>query len=134
MRKLLRLFLFEAIILVVVTASLDLWATQRTWDGGATASGKWSNDTNWSGDTKSATGDTAIFNNTSVRPCTLDASPSLGKIKLNSNYTGHFIMTGYGITTTAGGTTGTAHDRPLLSPSRSGKKRATRLYHDRRVE
>lgn len=91
------------ILLIILILACAVGAATRTWDGGAGSSGKWSNDTNWSDNTKPTTGDTVIFDATSTRSDTMDASFSIAHLKISSAYTGAMRMAGYTLTVTAGG-------------------------------
>src|SRR6185436_18299750 len=65
----------------------------------------WSDAANWSGDSVPTTGDSAIFDGTSIKDCLIDASGPQGAniningININSGYTGT-VTVGSGVNTT----------------------------------
>lgn len=67
----------------------DAQAANITWDGGGVTN-NWSEDANWSGDVEPGAGDVAIFNGTSTKNATIDATftGSLAGVNITSAYTG----------------------------------------------
>jgi hypothetical protein len=104
------------IILLFLLICSPLFAATRTWDGGG-ANDYWDTDNNWSDNTKPASGDTAVFDNTSDDNCVIKEAISVGNvtININSGYDGTFTQgftfnTGTGVITVSSGTyTGTAN-------------------------
>ncbi|MBD3390377.1 MAG: DUF2341 domain-containing protein, partial [Chitinivibrionales bacterium] len=64
----------------------------RTWDGGGTGS-KWSTASNWSGDIAPDSTVKVLFDNTSVKACSLDVSAKVRSITMRQQYTGSFYFT-----------------------------------------
>lgn len=64
-------------------------AATRTWDGGG-ADNNWSTAANWSSDTVPGSGDLAVFDGTSTKNSTIDASfaGTITELQMNSGYTG----------------------------------------------
>lgn len=95
-----------AITVPMLTVSLFLhpvYAATRTWDGGGTdgtcggAAGdgnKWSCAANWLDDTVPLAGDAVVFDGTSTKDSTIDASftGTITSISINSGYTGTITM------------------------------------------
>ncbi len=98
-----RIFVISAAALLIagsfVFFQLQASAVTRTWDGGGTdgtcggAAGdgnKWSCAANWSGDTVPGASDIAVFDATSTKDATIDATfaGSLAGMQINAGYTG----------------------------------------------
>jgi len=88
-----RLVLSLVILLVFVISAFLLSsivnAVTRTWDGGGTTN-DWSDCVNWSGDTCPTGADAVVFNSTSTKNATIDASftGTVLSMNINSGYTG----------------------------------------------
>jgi len=110
-----KIILFLIFILFIGVAQNAFCAT-RTWDGGG-GDFYWDTDANWSDNTKPASGDTAVFDNTSDNNCIIREAISVGNvtININSGYDGTFTQgfafnVGTGVITVSSGTyTGTAN-------------------------
>jgi hypothetical protein len=103
-----RIILPILVAITVPTLSVSLmlrpaFAATRTWDGGGTdgacggAAGdgnKWSCAANWSADTVPVSGDAVVFDATSTKDSTIDASfaGTITSIGINSGYTGTITM------------------------------------------
>lgn len=64
----------------------------RTWSAAADSS--WSVDASWSGGAKPAAGDTAVFDATSTKKCTIDMNVAITAININAGYSGTITQTG----------------------------------------
>src|SRR3989344_6085599 len=64
-------------------------AATRTWDGGGSTP-NWSEDANWSSDIEPVSGDTVVFNSTSVEDSTVDSTfgSSITTLTISSGYPG----------------------------------------------
>lgn len=80
-------------------ASFPRWAT-ITWDGGGGDS-NWSTAANWVGDVVPATADTAVFDGTSSKACTINDSVSILGLQIQGLYTGT-VSREPGVTVTVG--------------------------------
>ncbi len=105
----LRATFFRAITFVVLCSFLSsfftflpkpTYAATYTWDGGG-ATNNWNEAANWSSDTIPGTGDIALFNATSTKDATIDASISVAGIEIASGYSGT-ITQGAGSSVTVG--------------------------------
>lgn len=62
-----------------------------TWDGGG-ATNNWSEDANWTSNIEPGVSDTAVFDSTSTKDCTVDIAISVGGVDINTGYTGTFTQ------------------------------------------
>ncbi len=60
-----------------------------TWDGGGSTN-NWSEDANWTNNTEPGVSDTAVFDATSTKNCTIDTAISVGGVDINTGYSGTF--------------------------------------------
>ncbi len=88
-------------VLIAIPAVLSLFAAHyrsnatlvtRTWDGGGVTN-NWSDAANWSGDVVPTSDDSAVFDSTSTKNCTIDVNiPGPLLINLNAGYSGALTM------------------------------------------
>jgi len=85
MRSALRLFPLILLLLVLFPARLR--AATIYWNG-AGANNNWSTAANWSGSTLPTAADAVVFNTTSTKNATVDATVKLSAIRITTGYTG----------------------------------------------
>ncbi len=94
---------FITTLIVAIFCCSNSFATNRTWV--ATSNSNWNNSANWSPAAVPGSSDIAIFSNSSVFNCSIDAAVNVAGIQINAGYTGTVSQNAQTITFGASGFT-----------------------------
>lgn len=71
------------------------------WNG-AGSTNNWDNTNNWDSTSLPTSSDDVLFNSTSTKDCTVNLSPFINSLTIDTSFSGKWLLTGYDLTTAVG--------------------------------